>query len=194
MRQRADAVDGTRRRITEAAVALHGSVGPARTTISAVAERAGVQRLTVYRHFPDETALFVACSTHWIAANPPPATGSWASIADPMERSTRALGELYAYFARTSEMWDRIYRDAPAVTALQAPFGEWLRYLDEARDVLLAGWRVRGAARRRLRVAIGHALSFTTWSSLTRQGASTSAAVVLMKGMLIAVANSAGTD
>ena len=95
-RRRAELEDETRLRITEAAVALHGSVGPARTTVSAVAERAGVQRATVYRHFPDERSMFAACSAHWIAANPLPDLGAWARIADPGERLRTALTELYA--------------------------------------------------------------------------------------------------
>src|SRR5215204_2491067 len=81
--RRAELEDETRRRITDAAVELHGSVGPARTTISAVAERAGVQRATVYRHFPDEEALFDACSAHWMAQHPLPDPTAWAKIEDP---------------------------------------------------------------------------------------------------------------
>ena len=95
-RRRAEQEEETRLRITEAAVDLHGSVGPARTTVSAIAERAGVQRATVYRHFPDEEALFAACSSHWAALNPPPDPAAWAEIADPDERLRRALSELYS--------------------------------------------------------------------------------------------------
>src|SRR6476469_6974768 len=86
MKARAQAQDATRLRITESAVALHGTLGPSRTSISAVAQHAGVRRSTVYRHFPDEAALFDACSVHWAAANPPPELGAWAAIADPGER------------------------------------------------------------------------------------------------------------
>src|SRR5918996_4055938 len=82
-RRRAELEDQTRLRITEAAVELHGRVGPARTTISAVADRAGVQRATVYRHFPDEDALFAACSGHWAAMNPSPDPSAWQAIRDP---------------------------------------------------------------------------------------------------------------
>src|ERR1041384_2245606 len=99
-RRRAELEDGTRRRITEAAVDLHGTLGPARTTVSAVAERAGVQRATVYRHFPDEEALFAACSAHWIAAHPLPDLDAWAQIDDPDECLVVALGESYAWFER----------------------------------------------------------------------------------------------
>src|SRR6187401_2194671 len=97
MRQRAEREAQTRRRITESAVALHEEVGPARTSISAVAERAGVRRSTVYRHFPDDEALFAACSSHFRAANPPPDPAAWAAMKDPARRTRIALGELYAF-------------------------------------------------------------------------------------------------
>src|SRR3954469_22389923 len=83
MRRRAELEEQTRRRITESTIALHEELGPARTSISAIAERAGVRRSTVYRHFPDENALFAACSTHWRAANPPPNPRAWAATEDP---------------------------------------------------------------------------------------------------------------
>src|SRR6187401_3150494 len=104
MRQRAEREAQTRRRITESAVALHEEVGPARTSISAIAERAGVRRSTVYRHFPDEAALFAACSSHWRAANPPPELAAWRAIADPDERLRVALRELYGHYRRTEAM------------------------------------------------------------------------------------------
>src|SRR5439155_11554065 len=106
-------------RITESAMTLHGTLGPAQTSISAVAEHAGVRRSTVYRHFPDEAALFGACSSHWAALNPPPDVAAWARIADPDERLRTALGELYAYYGRTGEMFDRLLRDAPRVQLIQ---------------------------------------------------------------------------
>src|ERR1700675_1308947 len=101
MQRRAESQQQTRRRITESAVALHGSIGPSRTSISAVAAHAGVRRSTVYRHFPDEAALFDACSAHWAAANPLPELGAWSAISDPDERLRVALGELYAFYRRT---------------------------------------------------------------------------------------------
>src|SRR3954465_14420357 len=113
MKARAEAQEATRRRITESAVELHGTLGPARTSMSAVAERAGVRRSTLYRHFPDEEALFDACSSHWAANNPPPAPEAWAAIADPAERTETALGELYAFYARTEGMYASLLRDEP---------------------------------------------------------------------------------
>ena len=180
-RQRAEREDETRRRITEATVELHGSVGPARTTISAIAERAGVQRATVYRHFPDETALFTACSSHWIASHPLPDLGEWAAIEDPAERLRTALAELYAWFERGEYMLEKTTRDAATLPALRAAMTASAQWYEAAAETLMQGRRERGARRRRLRAAIGHALSFATWRSLVRdQGLRQAEAVELM--------------
>jgi AcrR family transcriptional regulator len=179
-RRRAELEDETRRRITEAAVDLHGSVGPARTTISAVAERAGVQRATVYRHFPDEEALFGACSAHWLSHNPLPDLEEWSAIADPDERLRTALRQLYEWYGRGEEMLENVRRDTPLVPALRAPAEATGAWLELAVATLLAGRRERGARRRRVRASIGHAISFATWRSLVReQGLSRSEAVEL---------------
>src|SRR3954452_1670164 len=91
-RRRAEQEADTRRRITEAAVKLHGTVGPAKTTVSGIAREAGVQRATVYRHFPDEDAIYAACTSHYNALHPPPDLTAWASIDDPDVRLRTALG------------------------------------------------------------------------------------------------------
>ena len=182
MRLRADSQEQTRRRITESAVALHGSLGPSRTSISAVAEHAGVRRSTVYRHFSDEAALFDACTAHWAAANPPPDLRAWAAIADPGERLGQALRELYAYYGRTADMLANLFRDETTVPLVAERFAAFHGYLDAARDTLMAGRGLRGAARRRTRAALGHALSFATWKSLVReQGLGDAEAVVLAR-------------
>ena len=181
--RRAELEQQTRERITEAAVELHGSLGPARTTISAIAERADVQRATVYRHFPDEEALFASCSAHWVAQNEPPDLAGWAAIRDPAARLAVALTELYAWYARTQRMLELLIRDLPLVPALQTQF-RLPGYLDAAADVLLAGRPERGAARWRARAALGHAVAFETWLSLVRQQGLTGAeAIRLMERM-----------
>src|SRR5215813_5696546 len=119
MTRRAENEEQTRLRITESAVALHEELGPARTSISAIAERAGVRRSTVYRHFPDEDTLFAACSSHWRAHNPPPDPRAWAAEADPAERSRRALGELYAFYASTEAMYVSLLRDEPLLPVVR---------------------------------------------------------------------------
>src|SRR3979411_3147428 len=110
-RPRARSQERPRRRITESAVALHGTVGPSRTSISAVAAHAGVRRSTVYRHFPDEAALSDACTAHWAAANPLPNLSAWAAIDGPDERLHVALGQLYAFYRRVEPMLDNLFRD-----------------------------------------------------------------------------------
>jgi AcrR family transcriptional regulator len=181
MKRRAELEAETRLRITESAVALHEELGPARTTFSAVADRAGVRRSTVYRHFPDDEALFDACSAHWRAAHPPPDPGAWAEIDDPAERTRTALRELYAYYRRTEGMYASLLRDAPVVPEVQRRLGDFRGYLRAIGDVLMARRGLRGHAARRTRAAIGHAVAFPTWRSLARdQALSDHEAVTLM--------------
>lgn len=169
MKRRAQLEEATRRRITESAVELHGTLGPSRTSISAVAERAGVRRSTVYRHFPDEPALFAACSAHWAAANPVPDLERWAAIEDPDERLRSSLEELYAYYRRTQGMLDNLLRDESTVPSVKRLFGGFRDYLTAAGDILMAGRRARGRGRQRSQAAIGHAVAFTTWRSLASE-------------------------
>ena len=115
MRRRAEQIDHTRRRIVEATVALHGSVGPAGTTFMGIAERAGVTRATVYRHFPDEVSLFTACSAHWFALQQPPNPAAWATVRDPLERVHAGLTDLYRFYRAGEPMLSRIHRDLDIV-------------------------------------------------------------------------------
>ena len=160
MQRRAELEEQTRTRITESAVALHEELGPARTSISAIAEHAGVRRSTVYRHFPDEEALFDACSSHWRAANPPPDPSAWTAIADPAERLATALGELYAFYGRTEGMYTSLLRDELLVPSVERRLGGFHGYLRVIEDTLMTGRGLRGGAARRTRAAIGHALAF----------------------------------
>jgi AcrR family transcriptional regulator len=186
-RRRAELEAQTRLRITEAAVDLHGSVGPARTTISAVADRAGVQRATVYRHFPDEDALFDACSSHWMAQHPLPDAAAWAKIEDPEERLRTALRELYEWYERGEYMLERTTRDLALVPALRPSMEAFRGWLDAAADAILRGRRERGARRRRVQAAVGHALAFETWRSLAvNQGLPRPEAVELMEALATA--------
>jgi AcrR family transcriptional regulator len=190
LRKRADAMEETRRRITEAAVELHGSVGPARTTISAIAERADVQRQTVYRHFPTEGELFAACSRHFYESDRWPDPGRWRTTADPAERLTAALDELYAYYERTEPMWINVLRDETLVDALPPALAPFRAFLDEAGGALAAGWRARGRRRRVLLAATRHAVDLNTWRSLTGDGAvSRAAAVDLATAMITRAAS-----
>ena len=188
LRQRAQSQAETRERIVKATVALHGSVGPSRTTISAIAERAGVQRLTVYRHFPDELSLFQACSSHWRAENPPPDPRAWAALEDPVERLKTALTEIYAYFRRTEQMIANIRRDRPESPVIQEVGAPFARYWEVVRATLTRGWKTRGRRRKVTNATIGHAIDFETWRSLVRgQGLADHEAVELMVQLSCAV-------
>jgi AcrR family transcriptional regulator len=167
LKQRAAEMAETRRRITEAAVELHGTLGPARTTLSAVAQRAGVQRHTVYRHFPTETELFAACSKHYLTAHPWPELEPWRAISDPQQRLARALNELYAYYERTEPMFSNVLRDAELVHALRPTLLPLQAFLAEAAEILAAGWPARGQRRHVLAAALRYAVDFQTWRSLT---------------------------
>ena len=181
LRKRADAMEATRRRITEAAMELHGSVGPARTTVSAVAERAGVQRHTVYRHFPTEADLFQACSGHFAMLNPWPDLSGWTQIDDPGERLATGLDQLYGWYERTGGMWTNVMRDEDLVEAIPPSMQPFRDYLDEAARVL-----ARGRPRRKVvAAATRHAVDFRTWQSLVADGGLTRAqAIALMAAML----------
>jgi AcrR family transcriptional regulator len=166
LKQRATEMAETRRRIAEAAVELHGTLGPARTTLSAVAKRAGVQRHTVYRHFPTEADLFAACSAHYLSEYPWPDLEPWSSIGDPKQRLARALEELYAYYERTEPMFSNVLRDAELVDALRPTLLPLQAFLAEAVEILACGWPSRGPRRRVLAAALRHAVAFQTWRSL----------------------------
>jgi AcrR family transcriptional regulator len=167
-KRRAAQESETRRRIVEAVYALHGEIGPARTTIKAIAERAGVERLTVYRHFADEGELFAACGAHFRAEIPPPDPAGWAAVTDPAARLRAALLAFYDYYRRAEKILTKTNRDAaelPALAADLAPFG---RFVDAVREDLQAGWAAGDGRSARLAAAIGHALRFDTWRSLAR--------------------------
>ncbi len=189
LKRRADEMAETRRRITEAAVELHGTVGPARTTVSAIAGRAGVQRHTVHRHFPDDAALFGACSAHFAAANPPPDAAAWSEIGDPDLRLARALDDLYAFYERTAPMLANVFRDLDMVNALRPTIVPLQGFWADGVEILAVGRPARGRRRRMLDAALGHALDFRTWHALVTDGRVTRAeAIELMRGLVDAAA------
>jgi AcrR family transcriptional regulator len=185
LRKRADAMEATRRRITEAAYELHGSVGPARTTMSAVAERAGVQRQTVYRHFPTEEHLFDACSGHFAQTHPRPDVEEWRAIADPAARLETALDELYAHYERTEAMYTNLLRDETLVAPVAARLPRFRAYLDGAAGVLADDWGARGGRRALVAAAARHAVDFHTWRSLARDGGASRAGVVELAAAMV---------
>lgn len=169
MKQRAEHQRQTRRRIVEATIELHRIRGPAHTTVKEIAERAGVNRLTVYNNFPDIADLLQACSRRWTERHPPPDPTPWAEIRDPRERLRTALEELYEYYARTEPMTANILRDAQTMPALAALLDSTLApYLGAIRDLLAESWEVRGEGKRRLLATLKLAIDFHTWRTLER--------------------------
>lgn len=179
MTRRSEAVEDTRQRIIEATVTLHGTVGPAATTVMGIAEQAGVTRATVYRHFPDDATLFQACSSHWLAQQLPPNPNEWLRHGDPFERLRAALTDLYRFYRAGESMLRRIYEDKQSLPE------EHRRGLDARHEyfceALLAAFSATQKRGHVLRAAIGHAVDFWTWRSLCVQnGLEDQDAVTLM--------------
>ena len=188
LKKRAKDQAETRQRIVDAAVELHGTVGPAQTSISAIAKKAGVQRVTVYDHFPDERSIFAACTAHYLNNHPPPDPVPWREIQDPAERLRTALTDIYAYHRRTEPMMTLAYRDAELkpvmweVEATQTQARHWARIARE----LIASWNAPEETQGLLGAAIRHALDFQTWRSLVRfQGLEDIDAVELMLNLVV---------
>jgi AcrR family transcriptional regulator len=184
LKRRAERKAETRRRIVEAAVGLHSTVGPARTTIAAIAERAGVQRQTVYAHFPSETELFRACSSHWAALHPFPEEDRWHGMERADERLGAALGAVYAWYEQVEGDLAVFRRDAELHPVDAALVAEEDARLERIAEGLARDWPRRKA----VRAAIGHALEFETWRSLVRRhGLSRTRAVEAMVRLVASV-------
>jgi AcrR family transcriptional regulator len=171
LKDRARKQEETRARIIGALIELHETVGAARTTVTDVARIAGVNRMTVYKHFATEAEMVEACTSHWIELHPPPDAQAWAAIRDPDERLAVALGELYAYYRTTEAMWSTAYRDAALVESLGTIMNRtWFVFLSSGVEILAAGRGARGRRRERLLAALRLALDFPTWRTLTASG------------------------
>lgn len=187
-RKRAKQEEETRRRITEAAMELHGTVGPAETSITDIAKRAGVSRMTVYNHFPTEVDLFAACSSHWASLNPLPDPEPWKAITDPAERLRHALGQLYAWYARHEDgMLGHVLRDTPAVPALGEVMERfWDRWTEEVVRVLQRGWPPAATPEGRdLLAALRLATDFGTFRALSGSGLDADEAADLVGRMVV---------
>jgi AcrR family transcriptional regulator len=173
LRKRAEGQAETRLRIVEAAIDLHGTVGPARTTISMIAEKAGVQRHTLYAHFPDEWSIALACSALSMERNPPPDAEAWRAIAGRDERLRAGLRAIYGWYEENAELLGCVLRDAE--------HHELTRRISELRfGPVMAGYHaVLGAGLgARQRAMLGLGLSYFTWRTLTREGGLKQAAAV----------------
>jgi AcrR family transcriptional regulator len=177
---RAESQAETRRRIVDAAINLHERLGPAHTPMSAIAERAGVTRLTLYRHFPDEAAVLAACTSHWGALHPFPDAALWAGIKDPAARAAACLTAYYDYYAGTRRMWFIAYRDVSLVKPIQPLIAHVDALLTQLAESLAIAFRMKGGVHRDLTVTLRHALAYATWASLDACGHDTAAKVALI--------------
>jgi len=168
MGRRVEHVDRTKLRITEAAMRLHTTVGPAAASMSAVAEEAGVTRVTLYRHFSTMDALFGACMGHWRSLHPPPDAEAWTKVADFEPRVRRALAELYGWYAENAADLYPVYRDA----AHTPPSNRAARRASNARmvEAMLAGLSLKPSVAQRMRATLAHVVGFWTWRSLAVDG------------------------
>ena len=187
MSRRAELVDETRQRITVAAMRLHTTVGPSKASIAAIAEEAGVTRLTVYRHFRDQDELFGACMGHWMTLHAPPDPTTWAALTGLEARARHALAEVYAWYDEIGDQLYPIYRDIAAIppqtrAIMDGPYVAMAEAIvgEDGPSSERAGL---------LRAVAGHLVSLSTWRSLVNeQGLTTSEAVRLGGDWLLAVA------
>ncbi|MHB8571355.1 MAG: TetR/AcrR family transcriptional regulator [Candidatus Dormibacteria bacterium] len=169
---RAERLAGTRQRIVEATYQLHATVGPNRTTVAEIARRAGVQRLTVYRHFPDERSLFAACSGHSRTLNPPPAADLGAD-AQGVERARQILLGMFRYYGFNPRLVDNLMRDSgagPAAETVRAAMTPMRAAISDAEDRIVAAVPHGERAASAVRAAAHHAMAFSTWRSLVMEG------------------------
>jgi AcrR family transcriptional regulator len=171
LKKRGEQMAETRRRIVEATVDLHRTVGPAATQINEIANRAGVQRITVYSHFPDEAALFMACSAHWRSLHPAPDPASWRTIGDPAEQRRIALAAIYCWFRETEPMTANVLRDMDLKPALRPIIEGGLgRYLATVSQFLVQTTGAQGATKKRVEAAVRAVLDLHTWRALAPLG------------------------
>jgi AcrR family transcriptional regulator len=182
LKKRAERQEETRQRIVEAAIRLHRTKGPARTTFSDIAALAGVQRHTLYRYFPDERAMGLACSGHHFELNPPPDPAVWEGIADPAERLRVGLEALYAWYERNDDMFSCVLRDAEVDPVTRELFE--LRSTEPMGRV--AGVLSRGVDRsKRAQAAFALALDFHAWRRLAQSGLDPAEAAELMTAAVL---------
>ena len=204
LKKRAERQEQTRLRIARATLELHEILGPALTTRSAIAQRAGVTRPTVYSHFPDDLSLGKACSSLELYDNPLPDPGPWQEIADPERRLRMALVELYAYFRHRERLWTNILRDQemgltnddPEAHEADAEIMEPIfLHWERMKQSLATGWGASDESPQLLLGAIGLALDFQTWRAMVRtQDLSDEQAIELMVGMVRCAAGVAGPE
>jgi AcrR family transcriptional regulator len=189
LKARAEKQAETRRRIVEATLALHQEVGPARTTVAEIARRAGVQRLTVYNHFPNDRELFDACGEHSMELNPPPDPSEAFAVKNADERLHAVLGPLYAWYRKNARATENLERDRLVLPALDTVMRIRMdSQFAKLADALAAGFALKGRSAKGVRAAVGLALDFWTWRRLAGEGLSDADAAALMVSAIRAAA------
>lgn len=185
LKARAERQVQTRRRIVDATVELHEEVGPARTTVAEIARRAGVTRLTVYNHFPEDADLFAACQGAFLARHPLPDLGPALALPDPRERVRAVLCGLYAGYRAREPMTSKVLRDRSALPALDELLARTADVQMAAlADALAAGFGAEGDAAVHVRAVVALTLDFWTWSRLQREGLDDAEAAALMANLV----------
>lgn len=187
MSRRRESIEATRERIVAAAFSLHATIGPSRTSIAAIAERAGVQRHTVYHHFPHIDALYEACTTHGMEATGMPSAAGWSEIVDDEVRYESGLGALVAWYRANASMLAAILGAPEEGAAAAMEPDPFTRRMLEIRAALI-GERVVPAERRPLfEAAVDHSLAFWTWRTLADGGLDDDSIVALLGSIVSAV-------
>lgn len=192
-RVRAERHEETRQRIVAAIAALHAEIGPARTTVAEIARRAGVQRLTVYAHFPDDEQMIMACQEHFYALQPPPDMSAVLALAEPGARLRGVLSLLYAWYRQTEAALAPMFRDRGTVPAVDRVMR---REVDaphaELATVLAVGFAAKGERGDQVRALVRLALDFGTWARLAGEGLDDAAAAETMTESVTALAGGDG--
>ena len=164
-RLRAEKQAETRRKIVEATVMFHQTVGPSRTRVVDICRKAGVQRATFYRIFPDELSLFKECRAFVAEESPLPDPNTCAHMEDPVRRLRSGLASAYEYYRKHEQAMAVIIRDSEIMPA----GGAFFQYQDQLRHVMAAAWKAQGKRKARILAACGHAADFQAWRSLARK-------------------------
>jgi AcrR family transcriptional regulator len=185
LRARAKQQEETRQRIVQATVALHEEVGPAHSTVAEIARRAGVSRLTVYNHFPQEQELFAACQRSFLTEHPLPDYAPALALDDPHDRLQAVLRELYQSYRAREPMTSKVLRDRSSLPALDQLMQRTMDAQEaHLTEVLATPFHARGKKAQRLHAVIRLALDFSTWQRLKNEGLGDPTAAALMADLV----------
>ena len=189
MGRRQTAVEQTRERIVAATFDLHATIGPSRTTIRAIADRAGLQRHTVYAHFPELDSLYEACTVHGIRSTGMPEPGGWRTIDPPLVRLRHGLIEMVAWYRANEQMLGNVLFDVDPEAPPPATPDPFEVRMGELQNALVEQWEVEPERRSTLEAVLGLGLAFTTWRSLASGGLTDDQVVAVLVGLVEGIAD-----